>query len=150
MDLLSHFKSLTKPEIVILGLFIIYLASDIAMPEEIAVYIDSPIGMVVVLLIALYMFVYYSPILGVIGLFVAYEVVRRSARVNNRVPMMTYVPTQAKKDAEFVEMNPAVPETLEEEMIAKMAPIGQSSLITYTSSEYKPVAENVHNASLMM
>ena len=27
---------MTKPEIVILGLFIIYLATDIAMPEEIA------------------------------------------------------------------------------------------------------------------
>jgi hypothetical protein len=150
MDLSSQVRTMTKVDIAILVLFIIYLASDIEMPETIAAYIDSPIGMVGVLLVALFLFMHYNPILGVIGLFVAYEVVRRSARMNNRVPMMTYVPTQAKKDSELAEMNPVIPTTLEEEMVAQMAPIGQSSLITYVSSEYKPVAENVHNASMMM
>ena len=150
MDLSSQVRTMTKVDIAILVLFIIYLASDIEMPETIAAYIDSPIGMVGVLLIALFLFMHYNPILGVIGLFVAYEVVRRSARMNNRVPMMTYVPTQAKKDAELAEMNPVSSATLEEEMVAQMAPIGQSSLISYVSSEYKPVAENVHNASMMM
>jgi hypothetical protein len=150
MELLSQVRTMTKVDIAILVLFIIYLASDIEMPETIAAYIDSPIGMVGVLLVALFLFMHYNPILGVIGLFVAYEVVRRSARINNRVPMMTYVPTQAKKDAELVEMNPVPPATLEEEMVAQMAPIGKSSLISYVSSEYKPVAENVHNASMMM
>ena len=150
MDLSSQVRTMTKVDIAILVLFIIYLASDIEMPETIAAYIDSPIGMVGVLLVALFLFMHYNPILGVIGLFVAYEVVRRSARMNNRVPMMTYVPTQAKKDADLAEMNPVIPTTLEEEMVAQMAPIGQSSLISYVSSEYKPVAENVHNASMMM
>ena len=37
---------MTKVDIAILVLFIIYLASDIEMPETIAAYIDSPIGMV--------------------------------------------------------------------------------------------------------
>ena len=100
MDILSQFKSLSKPDIAILVVFIIYLAIDIEMPEMIASYIDNPIGMVGVLLLALYLFMYHNPIIGVVGLFVAYEVVRRSARMNNRVPMMTYVPTQAKKDEE--------------------------------------------------
>jgi hypothetical protein len=150
MDLLSYFRSLSKLEMVILALFAVYIAVDIEMPESIASYIDSTLGMVCVLLVALFLFVYYNPILGVVGLFVAYEIVRRSARMNNRVPMMTYVPTQAKKDAEIAEMNPSVPATLEEEMVAQMAPIGKSSLITYVSSEYKPIAENVHNASMMM
>jgi hypothetical protein len=147
---MSYFRSLSKLEMAILVLFAIYIALDIQMPESVASYIDSPLGMVGVLLVALFMFVYYNPILGVVGLFVAYEVVRRSARMNNRVPMMTYVPTQAKKDAEMSEMNPVVPTSLEEEVVAQMAPIGKSSLITYVTSEYKPVAENVHNASLMM
>ena len=150
MELMSYFRSLSKLEMVILVLFAIYIALDIEMPESVASYIDSPLGMVGVLLVALFMFVYYNPILGVVGLFVAYEVVRRSARMNNRVPMMTYVPTQAKKDVEMAEMNPVAPTSLEEEMVNQMAPIGKSSLITYVTSEYKPVAENVHNASLMM
>ena len=150
MELMSYFRSLSKLEMAILVLFAIYIVLDIQMPESVASYIDSPLGMVGVLLVALFMFVYYNPILGVVGLFVAYEVVRRSARMNNRVPMMTYVPTQAKKDAEMSDMNPVIPTSLEEEMVSQMAPIGKSSLITYVTSEYKPVAENVHNASLMM
>jgi len=149
MDVLSQFKSLSKPDIAILVVFIIYLAVDIEMPEMIASYIDNPIGMVGVLLITLYLFMYHHPIIGVVGLFVAYEVVRRSARMNNRVPMMTYVPTQAKKDEELAEMNPAEPTSLEEEIVSKMAPIGKSSLITYTQSEYKPVADDVHGASMV-
>jgi len=92
-------------------------------------------------------FIKSNVILGVVGLFVAYEVVRRSARVNNRVPMTMYTPSQMNKDIELVQMNPPQDKTLEEEMVDKMAPVGNSSLITYTMSEYKPVATETHNAS---
>jgi hypothetical protein len=91
----------------------------------------------------------YNPILGVVFLFVAYEIVRRSARVNNRVPMVQYTPSQAKKDAELAEMNPAHPTSLEEEIVDKMAPVGKSSLISYTMSQFKPVSTDIHNASLI-
>ena len=92
---------------------------------------------------------HFHPILGVVFLFVAYEIVRRSARVNNRVPMIHYTPSQAKKDAELAEMNPSAPTSLEEQVVAQMAPIGKSSPISYTLSEFKPVATDVHNASLI-
>jgi hypothetical protein len=80
-------------------------------------------------------------------LFVAYEIVRRSARVNNRVPMMLNTPSQAMKDAEFAAMNPPMATSLEEEVVEQMAPVGKSSLISYTMSEYKPVSSDIHNAS---
>ena len=150
MNFSTYYQSLSKMEFGMLALFIIYLVMDIYPPEILASYLDTSLGMVGILLITLYVFMHYNPILGVVFLFVAYEIVRRSARVNNRVPMMLNTPTQAKKDAELAEMNPVSPATLEEEMVAQMAPIGKSSLISYVSSEYKPVAENVHNASLMM
>ena len=52
MELLSHFRSLSKLEMVILALFAIYIAVDIEMPESVASYIDSPLGMVGVLMVA--------------------------------------------------------------------------------------------------
>jgi hypothetical protein len=61
--------------------------------------------------------------------------------------MQKYTPTQEKKDREMAAMNPVVASTLEEELINSMAPIGKSSLITYTISEYKPVAADVHGAT---
>jgi hypothetical protein len=132
-----------------LALFIIYLVMDIYPPEIMASYIDTSLGMVGILLLTLYVFMNYSPILGVVFLFVAYEIVRRSARVNNRVPMMMYTPSQARKDAELATMNPPVAASLEEEVVEKMAPVGKSSLISYTMSEYKPVSTDIHNASAL-
>jgi hypothetical protein len=147
MDLSETFRSLSKYEAILLVLFIIYLIFDINPPEAFAAAVDSPLGMIFVLLLTLMNFMKSNMILGVVGLFVAYEVVRRSARVNNRVPMVMYTPSQMNKDIELVQMNPAQEKTLEEEMVDKMAPVGNSSLITYTMSEYKPVATETHNAS---
>jgi hypothetical protein len=140
------YESLSKMEIALLILFIVYLVMDIYPPEMLAEYIDTTVGMVGVLLIALYVFMHHNPILGVVFLFVAYEIVRRSARVNNRVPMKMHTPSQAKKDDELAEMNPLAPTSLEEEMVEIMAPVGKSSSITYTMSEYKPVLSDIHNA----
>jgi hypothetical protein len=132
-----------------LALFIIYLVMDIYPPEIMAAYIDTSLGMVGILLLTLYVFMNYNPVLGVVFLFVAYEIVRRSARVNNRVPMMMHTPSQAKKDVELASMNPPVAASLEEEVVEKMAPVGKSSLISYTMSEYKPVSSDIHNATAL-
>ena len=147
MNFSSYYQSLSQMEIGMMVLFVIYLVADIYPPEIMASYIDTPIGMVGILLTTLYVFMNFKPILGVIFLFVAYEIVRRSARVNNRVPMMLYTPSQAKKDTELAEMNPVQPTTLEEEVVEQMAPVGKSSLISYTMSEYKPISSDIHNAS---
>ena len=147
MNLSIYFTSLSTLEIGILILFVIYLIFDIYPTESMAQYIDTPIGMASILIITLYMFVSFSPILGVIALFVAYEVIRRSAKINNRVAMIQYTPTQERKNAELKEMNPVEATTLEEEMVATMAPIGQSNMISYQTSEFKPVAQDTHGAS---
>jgi hypothetical protein len=145
----SYYQSLSKMDFGMLALFIIYLVLDIYPPELVASYIDTSLGMVGILLITLYVFINFNPILGVVFLFVAYEIVRRSARVNNRVPMMLHTPSQAKKDAELAAMNPVASTSLEENMVHQMAPVGKSSLISYTMSEYKPVSTDIHNASTL-
>jgi len=147
MDISQTFRSLSKYEAILLILFIIYLIFDIQPPDAFAAVVDTPIGMVLVLLLTLMNFMRSNVILGVVGLFVAYEVVRRSARVNNRVPMEIYTPSQMNKDIELVQMNPPQDKSLEEEMVDKMAPVGKSSMITFTMSEYKPIATETHNAS---
>lgn len=147
MDISQTFRSLSTYEAILLVLFIIYLIFDIQPPDAFAAVVDTPIGMVLVLLLTLMNFMRSNVILGVVGLFVAYEVVRRSARVNNRVPMEIYTPSQMNKDIELVQMNPPQDKSLEEEMVDKMAPVGKSSMITFTMSEYKPIATETHNAS---
>ena len=149
MNLSIYFTSLSALEIGILILFVVYLIFDIYPTESMAKYIDTPIGMASVLIVTLYMFLSFSPILGVIGIFVAYEVIRRSASTNNRVAIIQYTPAQERKNVELHEMNPIQSATLEEEMVATMAPIGKSSMITYQTSEFKPVAHDSHGASMV-
>ena len=44
-------------------------------------------------------------------------------------------------------MNPEKKETLEEEMVDKMAPVGKSDMISYVTTTFSPVAEEVGSAS---
>jgi hypothetical protein len=62
--------------------------------------------------------------------------------------MVQYTPSQAKKDMELKQMNPAKPPTLEEEIVENMAPIGKSDPSIFIPSDFKPVADNVKNASM--
>ncbi len=145
----SLMKTFSLKEMILFVLFILYIVFDIPTPEIIASYVDTPVGMVVVLLLCLYSFLFFHPLIGIVALFVGYELVRRSGKANNRVPMILYTPTQAKKDAEIAAMQPPNEKTLEEEMVEQMAPIGKSSMITYTVSDYKPVAGDTHGATLI-
>lgn len=145
----NMFKSFTKLEISLLVIFILYVILPIQTPDFLAGAIDSSLGMLTVFIITVYLFIYVSPILGVVYIFVAYELLRRSANRTGKVAMIKYTPTQAKKDAELNALNPPKSETLEEHVIQKMAPIGHSEPSVFTSSTYKPVADNINNATFI-
>ena len=61
---------------------------------------------------------------------------------------MKHTPTQEKKDEKMKKMNPVKKATLEEEIVDKMAPVGKSDMISYVSTTFSPVAEEVTGASV--
>ena len=136
-------------EVIIFILFVFYLVFQIKTPDFLAGFIDSPIGMILVLCFAVYMFLYSHPILGILSIFVAYEVIRRSSLTTGKVVLAQYTPTQPKIDAEIKAMNPPKEKTLEEDVVEQMAPIGKSEPAGYVMTSFKPVAEDVHGASVM-
>ena len=101
--------------------------------------------MVCIILLTIYLVLYTTPILAVLSVFVAYEVFRRSANQWNPTPH----PTQEKKDTKMKNMNPAPYVSLEEEVVAKMAPIGIGSSIDFKASTYKPVTDKVCGGSMV-
>ena len=148
MKLPQVFKSLSSLESSLLVVFIIYLVLPIQTPQVLAGTVDSPLGMLSIFIVTIYLFFYSNPVLAIVYVFVAYELLRRSSQVTGRVSMVQYTPTQVKKDSELRAMNPPVVETLEEQVVQKMAPIGRSDPIIYTSSTFKPVAEKIDGASM--
>jgi len=148
MQIPNSVKSFSQIEILLLAFFVIYLILPIQMPDFMSGMIDSPLGMLTIFIITVYLFFNANPILAVVYVFVAYELLRRSSQHTGRTTIIKYTPSQMKKDSQMKAMNPVQKETLEEEVVDKMAPIGHSDMSVYTVSDYKPIAENVGSASM--
>jgi hypothetical protein len=148
LSLPESLKSFSIYEMIWLFVFIIYIVFPIEAPFEIAQYLDSALGMAIIFCITVYLFLYTNPVLGILFIFVAYEILRRSSAVTGRVAIMQYTPSEPKRQAEMVAMNPPEQKTLEEEVVDLRAPLGQSPPTMFTESSFKPVADNVNGASL--
>jgi hypothetical protein len=148
MDIPNLFKSFSPLEAALLVIFIFYIVLPIQTPSFFAGMVDSSLGMLTIFIVTVYLFFNVNPVLAVVYVFVAYELIRRSGNVTNTVTIMKHTPTQARKDAELKEMNPPRPETLEEEMVQNLAPIGYSDPSIFVGSTFKPLAEKINNASM--
>ena len=149
MDLSNALKSFSNLEMILIISFVIYILAPIPTPSFLAGIVDSSLGMLTLFIVAIFLFFYINPILGVVFIFVAYEMLRRSAHVTGRSSIIQYTPTQERKDVQMRAMNPSKIELLEEEVVNKMAPVGHSDISVYTTSTFKPVAEKVGSASLV-
>ena len=135
----GNIKSITPVDAVLFILFIIYLVFPINTPPFLANLIDTPLGMIVIFAITISLFIYTNPILGILCIFVAYELLRRSSKQTGASAYVQYTPTQAKRNQEMKDMNPPASTPLEVEVIQKMAPIGHSDKNVYIETTFKPV-----------
>ena len=145
----SYLKSISPVDLVLFVLFGLYVIFPMDIPSMLASSINSALGMIVLFCMAVYFFMYRNPLLGVVFIFVAYELIRRSSAITGRTAIIQYTPSQNKKDAEMVAMNPPKETTLEEDMVELRAPIGKSAVSEYIDSSYKPIADKVEGASLV-
>jgi len=142
-------KKLGAFDIILLALFVVYIVFPVPTPQWLVPFIDSPFGMLTIFVVTLSLFVYRSPILGILYIFVAYELLRRNHYIPpaspivsethysaNRVPQK--IPTQSEKDTELQNMNPIKSATLEEEVIAKESPVGVSQLPVGMETSFHP------------
>lgn len=145
MKLSDFTKSLSPLETATLIIFVVYIIFPFKTPLFMAGTINTPIGIVVALVLALYLFFYTNPILGVVFIFVAYELIRRTSLVKVAAAdnyMIRSSPSESERAFEMKQMNPAHEVTLEEDVVAKMAP---AQVFHHTDTTlgvgFKPVAE---------
>lgn len=146
---MNSFNELLKKEhmgeLVLVILMIIYLILGLRTPDIIANLIDNLIGKVIIILIVVYLFINANPILAVLSALVAFDLMRRSTETTGLGALQKYAPTEEKKMSQFTAFN-QFPYTLEQEVVAKMAPIVHSGS-SLTSASYKPLLDNLHDAS---
>jgi hypothetical protein len=141
----SLFKKENMGELVLAIVFIIYLILGLKTPEPIANLIDTLVGKVVIIIMVVYMFMHVHPVLAVLSLFVAFDLLRRSSLATGLDALQKYAPSEEKKMSQFTAYN-QFPYTLEQEMVAKMAP-AKSSGFSLSQPSYKPLMENLYDAS---
>jgi len=142
--------SISPLEVVLFAVFVLYLIFPVPTPPFLIEYINSNISIALIIILTLYMLFYTTPVLAILTVFVAYELLRRSSNaMASHKGVIHHSPSQWKKDEEMKKMNPPKEVSLEEEVISVMAPVGKGeSALSYTSS-FKPAQDKIAGASMI-
>lgn len=145
---MDYFRDLfTKkhmPELVLSALLALYLVMGYQLPEGVATMVDSTVGKIVVVVVALMLFAYSNPVLGVLALLVAYQLIRGASVKTGMAGLEEYYPTEAKKWSPYTPTH-QFPYTLEQEMVKKMTT--QKFNTEYVKAPYRPTLDDTHDAS---
>ena len=126
----AAFKSAHKHELLLTVLIVLYIVLNVPTPDSIASYVDTPLGNIVVVVIALSLFTHSHAVVGVLGLFAAYTLIRRSSSSS---AVEAYVPSEKRKSEELSAYN-QFPVTLEEQIVALRAPLADTEVGSATAS----------------
>ena len=135
-----------RHQIVLGVVFLLYIVSNFQIPEALAEMVNTPIGNAIVIVLGLSMLAMANPIIGVIGLVAAYELLKRSGQASMSAGGL---PSESSKLADMKQYN-QFPKTLEEEIVNKMVPlVHHNSAYTEGSVgiQYKPVLDDTQNAA---
>ena len=133
-------------QLVLVILLIIYLIMDFKMPDPVANVIDSTAGKVVVGIVALLLFGYSNPILGVLGIMVAYHLIKSSSEKTGMAALEQYYPTEEKKWSPFTPIH-QFSYTLEQEVVKQMA--SQKFNANFVKAPYRPVLDDTRDAAMI-
>lgn len=129
---------------VLAALLAIFVIFPVSLPEVVAEMINTIVGKIVVIIIALHLFCVH-PMVGALGILAAYELIKRAEHTIIKQPSHRYLPSEAKKTTHLSKYN-QFPVTVEEMVIAKQIPY----VFKKTPSNhagYKPVQDSVQGAA---
>jgi hypothetical protein len=141
----SLFQKEHMGELLLAILFIIYLIMGYKTPQPVANVVDTIVGKIAVFAVVIYMFSNSNPILAILTLMVAFDLVRRSYIATGNYGINNYMPSEGIKTNQFTAMN-QFPYTLEQEMVKRMAPIIPTGT-SMKKASYKPLLDNLYDAA---
>ena len=126
---------------VLAALLIIFIVSDVRVPAVVGELVDTIVGKIVVVMVALSLFAAH-PVVGAIGLVAAYQLILRSQGLQTA---SLYIPSEIKKSQTLSAMN-QFPVTVEEEVISKQIPY-VFKRHAQGNTPYKGVQDKLHGAA---
>jgi hypothetical protein len=137
-------KAEEKHQMLLAFLLVIYLLFDVQTPDAIADLIDSPVGNVIIVLLALTVFISAGPLVGILALIAAHCLIKRSSKKTGTYYMKDNGRAEEIK-MEVLKKYNDFPKTLEEEVVANMVPLVRHP--PAPNSNYKPVLDKLHDAA---
>ena len=137
-------SNIPAPQWLLTALLAAFIFTGANVPHALAAAVDSSAGAVVVIVVALAAFLNTNIVVGVLTLIAAYELLRRSRDPSNVGAPGMGVPSEASKVADFEKYN-ALPRTLEQEMVQKMAPLVKHA--PAPGSQYQPTLTPQNSAA---
>lgn len=129
-------------------LFVIYILFNIQMPNMIAEGVSSMVGTALVVVVALALLANSNPIVGILGVVVAYLLVERSnQQMKNRSSVSTMAKREMEKMDSFFKVENQFPKTLEEEIVEKRT--NHKSSVDLMPPSYKPLLSEFPGSTLL-
>jgi len=144
MKLANLIKAEQRHQTILAIILIIYILLNVQTPNVLAGLIDNLVGNVIVVIIAIIIFANSHPIVGILAAVAAYELIKRSSVSTGTNAIRNYVESEKSKVEDFNRYND-FPVTLEEEVVAKMAPLVENN--DPPRSDFKPVLDDQHDAA---
>jgi len=146
MSLKIPFTNLEMLALVIYVAFLITYKIDI--PANIAKIVDTLYGNVLVILVFGTFYMSGHPIVGIVGLLVAYELIRRSSNTARIEKVINETQSETQKLQDMKEMNKDQqtnnPPTLEEETVGEIKDFVVGNPV---ESSVEPLLHDLHNAT---
>jgi len=143
-QVLQKIKMEKQEHLILAVLLIIYILLDVQLPMMLTRAVDTIYGKIVLFVLAINIFFNVNKVAGVLAFVAAYTMIDRASKASGTFAMTNYLPSEAKKVLDFSKFND-YPYSLEEEEVARMAPIIQND--TSTGSSYKPILDSLHDAA---
>lgn len=116
---------------------------NIQTPQLLASVIDNIYGNIGVLVVAVYLIMKVNPVVGIVALYAAYELIQRSSGMTGSAGIQKYLPSQFKQNSHLTAFN-QFPITLEEEVVKQMAPLVETNGPSHL--QYIPASDNTYSA----
>jgi len=143
MKIMNKLKFNDKRHYVLAAILAIFIVMDIKVPPNVANLVDTIVGKVIVIMVALSL-IAINPMVGILGVIAAYELIRRSSSSSNIFSNLNFIPNEKNKESEMqVYQNNEI--SVEEEVIANMLPRTATDVLNTAS--FKPVQEKLHAAA---
>jgi hypothetical protein len=143
MKIMNSLKFNDKRHYVLAAVLAIFIVMDIKVPPGVANLVDTIVGKVVVIMIGLSL-MGVNPLVGILGVIAAYELIRRSSSSSSIFSSFDFIPNEKSKSNEMqVYQNNEI--TVEEEVIAQMLPRTATDVLDTAS--FKPVQDKLHAAA---